>query len=107
MVTFVPGVYSHPRPAGLSAAIHLSFIISEMPQDYENYFRLSLGKTAFKDTTREPSFQQELTAACRCSSGMESTRLQPCVAGIFFFEFLASAPGEGNGVVSHSTCLVF
>ncbi len=69
MVTFGFGVYSHPRPAGLSAAIHLSFIISEMPQDYENYFRLSLGKTAFKDTTREPSFQQELTAACRCSRG--------------------------------------
>jgi hypothetical protein len=55
MGAFVPGVHSHPRPVGLSAAFRLSSIIRDMPQDCKNYFRLFVRKAASMHTRRHCS----------------------------------------------------
>jgi hypothetical protein len=46
-ITLFHSVHSHSpsQCLSLSAAISVSSIIRELPQDYNNYFRLSVGKT--------------------------------------------------------------
>ena len=55
-----PGVHYHSpdQPVSSSAAIFLSSIIREIPQDYNNYFILSVRKTVFMCTRRKTLFQE-------------------------------------------------
>jgi hypothetical protein len=71
VATLFLSAHSHSRPVGLSPAIRMSFIIINMPQDYKNYFRLFVRKTASMHTRRETPFRGR---TCRTGPGSGATQ---------------------------------